>query len=295
MENMESYSIVVLKEKSSEFVYNIITKKFNWGANMEDVARYFIGVYGNYDRFEGRYLKPKLDFVANDTYLRQEEEAADGFKINHEGKIVVLRDTASMITQYLLDLAEAVKVAKPWSYQEVFAIENQDFQRFVWDSISIQDMMDNLDAVRINTEGIPVNHKTFDKEGNFLGFEKYDCIYEVYEADASKLIRTRDGEDAPVFGGWRGSGKIYAVKCWCTTTNKAHYIWIESQYKDDPLTAIASTFRIHENLIPHIKELKRQGDILLVEMKDGSENVEPEGDIVPLTKEQYFGLLTAQS
>jgi len=63
-------------------------------------------------------------------------------------------------------------------------------------------------------------------------------------------------------------------------------------YKDDPLAAIASTFRIAENLIPYIKELKRQGDILIVEL---TEEIEPKGNVVPLTSEQYFSLLTAES
>jgi aromatic ring-opening dioxygenase LigB subunit len=69
-------------------------------------------------------------------------------------------------------------------------------------------------------------------------------------------------------------------------------LWIEEQYKDNPLEAVASTFRLHENVIPHIKEIKRQGDILLLEM---NEDVKPEGNVVPLTAAQYFGLLTAQS
>ena len=79
---------------------------------------------------------------------------------------------------------------------------------------------------------------------------------------------------------------------WCTTTNKEHWLWIEDEYKDSPLEAVASTFRIHENLIPHIKELKRQGDVLLVEMQ---KDIEPEGEIIPLTSKQYFDLLTCQS
>jgi hypothetical protein len=69
-------------------------------------------------------------------------------------------------------------------------------------------------------------------------------------------------------------------------------LWIEDQYKDDPLEAIARTFHIHENLVPFIKELKRQGDILLVEL---TEDIEPRGNMVSLSKDQYFGLLTAQS
>ena len=69
-------------------------------------------------------------------------------------------------------------------------------------------------------------------------------------------------------------------------------MWIDSKYKDKPLEAVASTFHIHKNLIPHIKELKRQGDIMLVEM---DEDINPEGEVVPLTAEQYFGLLTSET
>jgi hypothetical protein len=49
---------------------------------------------------------------------------------------------------------------------------------------------------------------------------------------------------------------------------------------------------VHENLIPFIKELKRQGDILLVEL---TQEVDPRGQMVSLSKDQYFDLLTAQS
>jgi hypothetical protein len=69
-------------------------------------------------------------------------------------------------------------------------------------------------------------------------------------------------------------------------------LWIDREFRDDPLEAIARTFFIHENLVPFIKELKRQGDILLVEL---TKDIEPRGQMVSLSKEQYFDLLTAQS
>jgi hypothetical protein len=134
-----------------------------------------------------------------------------------------------------------------------------------------------LGAKRIKTDGVKVNHRQYDAEGNFTGVEEYDNIYETHEIEGKKL-------------GLEES--LYAVKCWCTSTNKEHWLWIDDQYKDDPLTAIASTFVVHKNIIPHIKALKRQGDILLTEM---DEDVKPEGEMVSLTKEQYFGLLVAQS
>ena len=139
-------------------------------------------------------------------------------------------------------------------------------------------MIKELGHKRIKTDGKPVRHKQFDKQGNFTGYKEYDVVYELHEVYGEKLGINQS---------------LYAVKCWCTTTNKEHWIWVEDKYKDNVLEAVASTFRIHPNIIPYIKELKRQGDILLVEL---TEDVKPEGnELVPLTAEQYFTLLTAQS
>jgi len=167
---------------------------------------------------------------------------------------------------------------EPFTYREAFELEDREFQAKVFGSINITEMMNNLGSERIATEGKQVKHKTFDFEGNFTGYKDYDLIYEVHKINGEKLNLEED---------------LFAVKCWCTTTDKEHWLWIEEEYKENPLEAIASTFRIHENLIPYIKEIKRQGDILLVEMLD--DTIEPSGNIVPLNAEQYFRLLTAQS
>jgi hypothetical protein len=152
------------------------------------------------------------------------------------------------------ELLELYDNVKAFTYAEAFALETQEFQTLVFGSIDIVEMISELGHERLCTDGKPVKHKVFSETGELLGYN--------------------------------------ALRCWCTTTNKEHWLWIEEEYKDSPLEAVASTFRIHENLIPHIKELKRQGDVLLVEME---EDVKPEGEIVPLTSEQYFSLLTCQS
>jgi hypothetical protein len=167
--------------------------------------------------------------------------------------------------------------ATAYSYTEAFEIANDALRALVFDSINISEMIENLGHERLSVKGIPVKRKQYSPGGEYIGDKEYDNIYEVHKVDGTKL-NVQD--------------PLYAVKCWCTSTNKEHWIWIEEQYKDDPLEAIASTFRFHKNVIPHIKEIKRQGDIMIVEMK---EKVDPIGEIVPLTAEQYFGLLTAES
>lgn len=164
-----------------------------------------------------------------------------------------------------------------YSYEEAFRISNESFKALVFGSINISEMINNLGSSRIAVEGMPVKRKTYDKAGNFIGIVEYDNIYETYKINGKKL-----GVEY----------SLYAVKCWCTSTNKEHWLWIEDKYKDSPKSAIASTFRFHKNIIPYIKEMKRQGDTMLVEL---THHVEPQGEIVPLTAEQYFSLLTSES
>lgn len=179
--------------------------------------------------------------------------------------------------KFINDVIDMYDQVEPFTYVEAFKIEDQQFRATVFGSIDVTEMIETLGAKRIATDGKHVNQKVYSESGEFLGHHEFDNIYEVHEVSGEKLGLEEN---------------LYALKCWCTTTNKEHWLWIEDQYKDSPLEAVASTFRIHENLIPHIKEIKRQGDILLVEL---NQEVEPQGDIVPLTAEQYFGFLTAQS
>lgn len=172
---------------------------------------------------------------------------------------------------------------KAYTYKDIFKIEDRNLRRYCFNYIGVSEMMEALEARKIEVDGIELNYYQYDGLGNKIPFKKHS-IFEVYEADLSKIQELRS---------WRNQDeKVYAVKCWCTTTEHEHWLWIESQYKNDPLAAIASTFRIHENIIPHIKCLKRQGDVLICEMK---KSVIPEGTPRPLTKKEYFGLLEVET
>jgi hypothetical protein len=248
---------VKLQSSDLGLTFDLTNNRFFENVPNSDVARHLKGVFSNNERFIERYVEPNKDRLKYFNGLTDEE--IKQFKANLDG------------------LVELFEAAKPYSYKEAFEIEDEQYRAVVFGSVDIAEMVNELGGKRINTAGKELNMKQYDKEGNYLGTINQHNIYEVYEVDSTKL---------------GGEENLYAVKCWCTTTNKEHFIWIEKEYKDDPLTAIASTFRVHENVIPHITEIKRQGDILLVET---SEDVTPAGNIVPLTSEQYFGFLTAQS
>lgn len=226
----------------------------------EEFVRYLKGVHTNKARFISRFIDfAKARFIEEDLKTYNEKFYNDA--VEFHDKLIEMYDEAT-----------------PFSFRESFLIENKEFQALVFSSINITDMVTELGATKYKVDGIETNQRIYDVEGNYLRTEKMHNVYEVFEVDGSKLGL----EDE----------KLYVVKCWCTSTNDEHWLWIDDTFKDDPLNAIASTFMVHENIIPHIDCIKRQGDVLLVEMK---EEVTPSGEIVSLTKEQYFSLLAAQA
>jgi hypothetical protein len=237
---------------NDDLKYNPRTEKFNDVLSKDIVYRFLKGKYTTVGRLE-------LNFLNKGQGLRD------------------LTISAVAKQTFLDELIEMYDDIKPFSYKEAFELEDQTFRAKVFSTVDIGEMVENLGNKRLETAGKRVSRKQFDAEGNFLGMKEYDVVYETHKIYGGKLGLNND---------------IYAVKCWCTSTEDAHWIWIDRQYQNDPLAAIASTFRIAENLIPYIKELKRQGDILIVEL---TEEVEPKGNVVPLTPEQYFSLLTAES
>jgi hypothetical protein len=247
------------------------TQSVEWDMDTDSLAncskseyvRYLKGLFTNKERFMNRFIEPKLAKL--EEVFRETPDMH-----NKEAIQVFCKACFDFLVEFYDD-------AVAFTYAEAFAIDNQQFRALVFSSINIGEMMANLNNKRLCVEGKDVKHKKYDENGKFIGMEDYHNIYEVHEMD---------GEDLGL------REKLYAVKCWCTSTNKEHWLWIDAKFKNDPLNAIASTFKIHTNLIPYVKEAKRQGDILLYEL---TEDVKPEGEEVHLTKEQYFGWLTAQS
>ena len=188
------------------------------------------------------------------------------------------------LKRILIRLEHLWAVEPAYRFEDIFKLKNQNVRRFSFNYIGVSDMMKALNATRVATDGIKVKYLEYDKDGHSRTVEKHN-VFETYQADLNQISDLKPR--------WNDEPNIaFAVKCWCTSTKNEHWLWIEEKYKHEPLEAIASTFRIHENVIPHIKCLKRQGDVLICEM---NKQIIPEGLVVPLTAEQYFNLLLAES
>jgi hypothetical protein len=220
----------------------------------DSVIRYIRTRYTNKERFVSGFVTPVRDLV---------------YKCGTELP-------TNLIT--LIDLiVNSYDTAEPYTYAEAFKLESETFKSIVFGCIRVPEMIRELGHTRIATAGRAVRHKQFAPDGEFTGYRSYDVVFETHRVDGSTLGLRDD---------------IHAVRCWCTTTSNEHWLWIQDEWRNDPLEAIAHTFQVHENLVPYIKELKRQGDVLLVELV---QDVEPRGAMVTLSADQYFGLLTAQS
>lgn len=241
--------------------YNMTTQSFEKNVTPIEVAKYLKGKYKSKARLREVLFKPT---------------------------------NADIVQEFYKGMFELFDEVEPFTYKEAFSVKNETLRAQVFGSIDISEMLKEFSMKRIKVDGKRVNRKQFSPYGEFLGWHEYDSIYETYEVDGGKL-----GIE----------NKLYVLKCWCTSTNKEHYLWINEQYANDPLSAVASTFFVYANIIPYISELKRQGDVMLIEFKDGfamdtinqtqvfvwegeSHYV---GERRPLTKEEYFGLLTAES
>jgi hypothetical protein len=247
--------LILFREFESVY-FDTETGTMSQSSNSE-LLRYLKGLYKNKERFLSRFLDEKLQNL-------------EGLKSIDEVAYTKCKDFFQFLIDFFDDAIE-------FTIKEAFELPNREFQALVFSSINISEMISDLGAVRYKTDGIEVKRRVYDNDGKHVDDITKHNVYEVWEVDGQKLGLEE---------------KLYVLKVWCDSTNKEHWLWFNPEFKDDPLSAIASTFMIHENLIPHISCLKRQGDIMLVELK---ENVEPSGEVVSLTKEQYFNLLVAES
>lgn len=214
-------------------------------------------------------------------FIRYLISAAPGNRIEDNPRWVELCNLPEefQIPDLMKEFNECLKTATPFTYREAFEIQNDIFRANVFGTISPSEMITNLGHKRIKTDGVTVTHKTYDENGNYIGDKTYELVYEMHEVNGANL---------------NVNDEMYAVKCWDTTTNEEHWLFVEQEYKDDPIAAIAASCRPPEGMIPFISAIKRQGDVFLFELKEPyvPKKDEPR---VPLTKEQYLSLLTAQS
>lgn len=183
----------------------------------------------------------------------------------------------------LINIENIWDQVSPFSYKEAFELENATFKSKVFSSINIREMIENLGSTRIKVEGKELINKVWNPYKNEFEEVPYSVIYELHHVNGEKL-------------GIQNEAALPVVKCWCTTTNEEHWLWVDANsFKNDsPLEAIASTCVIYKSMYGNIKHIIRQGDVFIFEMLSDVTPSESE-ETMSLPMEEYFSLLKSQA
>jgi len=182
----------------------------------------------------------------------------------------------------------------PVTVEEALQLENTEERRTYFDAIGIEKLFKGLDPKLLDKQTIKKSRTRWDEEFKEYTHE-FEDIYELYEIEATKMFKTDRWGNVP-------TQHIYAVRCWCTTTNREYWLYVPREAalgnnwwnrdsegtKADAIRAIAWTVRVS---ITDPEKIYRQGDIIVV--KESSTSVETTP--YHLTKEQYLSLMTSET
>ena len=114
----------------------------------------------------------------------------------------------------------------PVTVEEAFSQQNLEARRTYFDSIGVINLFKSLDPKLLDRQEVVKTRQRWDENNEQYQVE-YKDLYELYKIDGKKLFpeeANKTGEDRPI--------PVYAVRCWCTTTNREYWIYsFRSRYK----------------------------------------------------------------
>jgi hypothetical protein len=231
---------------------------------------------------DGYHLTPALRLWKT----KYQDDIRDFFKdvITHEQ----LKDFGSFVE-------ECWDTIEPVTVEEAFQQTNTEDRRVFFDAIGIEKLFKSLEPTLLDKQVVKKKRTRWNDK-----FEEYthefEDVYELYQIDGEKMFVKQND--------WSRLDPIFAVRCWCTTTNREYWLYVpreaalgnnwwhiegdESKTQPDAIRAIAWTVRIS---ITDPKKIYRQGDIIVV--KESSTSVETSP--YHLTKEQYLSLMISET
>lgn len=174
---------------------------------------------------------------------------------------------------------ELFKISEPYSYKEAFKISDNNFRAKVFSAIDVPTMVKHLGHNRVETGGVDLVNRVYDTYSKEFKDVPFTQIYELHSVNGKDLGIT---------------GELYAIKCWCTSTNNEHWLFTDASDTKDPIELIARTCVVYKKMLGKIKHIIRQGDIYLFEMNEYVE-IKEDDETIPLTKDLYLSLLKSQS
>jgi hypothetical protein len=172
--------------------------------------------------------------------------------------------------------------------KEALQQENTEIRRTYFDCIGVEKLFQQLQPVLRDRQVITKKRTKWDDNNDPIEYH-FNDVYELYEIDGKKLYnKDRFGRDPE---------PVFAVRCWCTTTNREYWIYVDREAatgnrwffhnetaKYDAIRAIAWTIRVDVST-NDIDKIYRQGDIIVVKLKKNNFDTH---DFRHLTKEEYL-------
>jgi hypothetical protein len=186
---------------------------------------------------------------------------------------------------------------EPVTVQEALAVQNTEERRTYFDCIGVEKLFKELQPTLRDKQVIKKKRTRWDDNNDQYQYE-FEDVYELYELDGTKLYETDRWGRAPQ--------PVFAVRCWCTTTNREYWIYVNEEaatgrrqffWPDqnkpmvyDAIRAIAWTIRLD---VSHPERIYRQGDIIVAKIS----RAETESSVQPyhLSKEQYLNLMYSET
>lgn len=185
----------------------------------------------------------------------------------------------------------------PVTIEEALSNANAETRRTYFDCIGVEKLFKELQPVLRNKQVVKKKRARWDNNNDPYEYE-FEDVYELYELDGKKLYD---------LDSWGSTPKpVYAVRCWCTTTNREYWIYVNEeaatgvknfiwrkqkstdQADYDAVRAIAWTIRID---VKNPDRIYRQGDIIVAKLSRENEDTTP----YHLTKEQYINLMYSET
>jgi len=209
--------------------------------------------------------------------------------------------THDQLQDFGLFVEECWDRIEPVTVEEALQQENTEDRRVFFDAIGIEKLFKSLDPKLLDRQVLKKNRTRWDDELNEYTYT-FEDVYELYEMKATKLFEKDRWGNEP-------TQHIYAVRCWCTTTNREYWLYVPREAalganwwhrnnneatEPDAIRAIAWTVRVD---VPeeNVEKIYRQGDIIVAKMKDSAKATETTFNPYHLSKEQYLSLMYSET
>lgn len=196
-------------------------------------------------------------------------------------KNVIKSESMQDFADYCASIWKEIPVLKA---QDAFAEPNLEMRRLFFKAIGVEKMFKELEPELVNEQTLVLNNMTWNESDKSMDIVIIHDKYELYKIKGDKLFPEEKSE-------WRrGNADTYAVRCWCTTTNREYWIYVPRHIgeKNDAVEAIAWTVQLP---ITNPEAIYRQGDVIIA--KAGPDSKETR--LYHLDKETYISKLVAQS